>query len=79
MVPYYLVPGTVLLVAVSSSSSIRRFTLSVIAVTLVSWLSYWHAGPWPYYVMMLALLVLAAMASRPRHRDVSSAADVASP
>lgn len=79
MVPYYLVPGTVLLVAVSSSSSIRRFVLSAIAVTLVSWLSYWHATPWPYYVMMLALLVLAAMASRPRHRDVSSAADVASP
>ncbi len=65
MVPFYLLPGTLLMTVTSAALDRSRLLVTTSALAAVNVMSFWHTGEWTYYLIMMTLLVIALLASRP--------------
>lgn len=65
MVPYYLLPGLVLLLIAASQGRTIPLIFVGIMVALCTWASYFHLSPWSYYIAIMVPLSLALALSWP--------------
>ena len=65
MNPYYLWPPLAVALLVAAGTARWRFVLTTVAATAVTVYSYHHAGPWVWWLVVVALLGVAMASSRP--------------
>lgn len=66
MVPYYLLPGLALALAVVPLSGKEHWIMAVVLASACTWLSYRHVGTWDYFITMGVPLMLVLFISWPR-------------
>jgi len=57
--PFYFFPGLALVLVASFTTSWRKILPTIAFATSCTFLSYWHAGEWTYYLLVCATLLLA--------------------
>ncbi len=68
MNPYYLMPGVAFILILAASLGIVRLAFTVFAATACTWISYRYISPWPYYVAVTGLMVVALASVWPSQR-----------
>ncbi|HZU79256.1 MAG TPA: hypothetical protein VE991_05020 [Acidimicrobiales bacterium] len=72
MVPYYVMPVVALALVGAAAAGWRRLGVAMAAGGFVTVDVFWHYGPWPYWVVMTAAVLVLLAAALPARSPVQT-------